>query len=75
MSTVDDLLRELAGPLCRCGRPKRTRETFCASCYHRLPTHLRRALYQRIGQGYEEAYEAAIDYLDNPRGVNGGSPR
>jgi hypothetical protein len=66
MSTVDvsDLLRELRGTTCRCGATKRTRETFCRGCYHRLAPPQRRALYRPIGEGYEEAYRDAVASLD-----------
>lgn len=58
------LLRELAGTTCRCGRIKRSGETFCRSCYHQLLPSLRSNLYSRIGAGYVEAYAAAVLNLD-----------
>jgi hypothetical protein len=60
---TETLVRELAGPVCRCGRPKSARRTFCSRCYYRLPPQLRSALYRRIGEGYEEAYAAAVAAL------------
>jgi hypothetical protein len=60
---VHDLVRELAGTTCRCGRAKKARMTLCAHCYHLLPPPLRSALYRRIGEGYEEAVEAAVTAL------------
>ena len=58
------LLKELIGERCRCGRAKRSRETFCGRCYFLLPKAIRSALYRRIGEGYEQAYSAAIAHLD-----------
>jgi hypothetical protein len=63
MTDVADLLRELAGTTCRCGRPKRGRQTFCLDCYVRLTPPRRRALYSLIGEGYEEAYADAVASL------------
>jgi len=62
-----DLLKELAGSACRCGRVKRPRQTFCSRCFQRLPPALKRALYRRIGEGYEAAYQAAVASLDGAR--------
>lgn len=57
------LMRELAGNICHCGKPKVPRQTFCRSCYYRLPAAMRAALYRRMGEGYEEAYAAAVTLL------------
>jgi hypothetical protein len=65
MIDIADLMRELAGTTCRCGRPKRRRETFCRDCYYRLGPPQRRALYALVGEGYEEAYEAAVASLSS----------
>lgn len=62
------LVHELAGTRCRCGKTKRGGETFCRSCYYRLPPPYRRALYALLGDGYEEAYAAAVGVLDAPAG-------
>jgi hypothetical protein len=60
------LIRELFGTTCRCGKPKGSRMTFCGRCYHRLPPPARSALYRRVGEGYEEAYDAAVAILEPP---------
>ena len=65
--TIADLMRGLAGTVCRCGRPKAKRETFCKTCYFALPPPMRTALYRNIGAGYEEAYTAAAVALDEAR--------
>lgn len=64
---TETLLHELAGTTCHCGREKRARETFCRGCYYALPAPYRRALYSRIGEGYEEAYAAAVEVLEATR--------
>ena len=43
-----------------CGDRKQSRKSFCGGCYHQLPKHLAKALYCRIGQGYELAFEQAL---------------
>ncbi len=63
MTEMTDLLNELIGEVCVCGRGKRPRETFCRGCYYSLPTRMRKDLYKRMGQGYEEARRAAVKCL------------
>jgi hypothetical protein len=53
--------------ICHCDRRKKKRMSFCATCYHRLPREMKGALYQRAGQGYEEAYDAAVKYLEGEK--------
>lgn len=60
---VIELVRELCGTKCQCGSNKRSGELFCRSCYHSLPYDMKRALYRRLGNGYEEAYDAAVRTL------------
>lgn len=60
---MTDIIAELQGTVCRCGRHKRSGETFCSRCYFRLPPPLRSPLYRRVGDGYDEAYSAAVAYL------------
>lgn len=56
---AEDLVRELAGDVCFCGARKTPRQTFCRRHYFALTPMMRAALYNRMGQGYEEAYGAA----------------
>lgn len=58
-----ELVRELAGNRCQCGARKIERQSFCERCYFKLPKGMRLALYGLIGQGYEEAYQAAISRI------------
>lgn len=62
-SSSHDLIAELKGTLCRCGQQKLNGNTFCKSCYFGLPPKLRRALYNRVGEGYEKAYAEACEFL------------
>jgi hypothetical protein len=57
------LLEELMATKCRCRAAKLRNQTFCRLCYLRLPRALQRDLYKRLGDGYEEAYHAAVDHL------------
>lgn len=59
-----DLIDELLGNQCRCGSKKKTRQTFCRACYFKLPGRVRASLYNRVGEGYEEAYANAVEFLD-----------
>jgi hypothetical protein len=54
----------LAVTLCRCDRRTKKGMSFCPHCYHRLPLEMKRNLYQKAGQGYEEPYDAAVKYLE-----------
>lgn len=56
-------LYDLKQTSCRCGAGKAPLRTFCRECYYSLPEPIRKALYKRIGQGYEGAYSEALKYL------------
>ena len=55
--------RELVSEECQCGRTKKRGMSFCYTCWKLLPRDIQRALYARIGNGYEEAYEEAVQCL------------
>lgn len=59
------IVAELRGERCRCGSPKEARRTFCLKCYCQLPPVMKRSLYKLLGEGYLEAYAAAVGYLDD----------
>lgn len=59
-----ELIRELAGPLCFCKRVKTPSQTFCKWHYFALPSEMKKALYKRVGEGYEEAYAAAKEFFE-----------
>lgn len=58
-------LDELKSDECQCGRPKRPRNSLCFRCYKDLPEDMKKDLWQPIGAGYEEAYDAAVHYLNS----------
>jgi predicted amidophosphoribosyltransferase len=61
MPTPLELVRSLNSTLCpSCGRAKKASKTLCGGCYFTLPQDLRDALYCRLGEGYEEAVDAAL---------------
>lgn len=58
------LLQSIQGDTCpACGKFKDSGKTVCRRCYFDLPSALRNALYDRIGKGYEEAFENAMSHL------------
>lgn len=57
------LVRELEGKKCFCGARKAPMQTFCSSDYFALPKDIRNALYNRIGEGYEQAYAEARKFF------------
>ncbi len=61
------LLEELKGTSCLCGGTKQPRSSVCFGCWGKLPRKIQRGLYQRIGQGYEEAYAAAKNHLESAK--------
>ena len=56
--------QEITNNECYCGHAKKKGYSFCFHCYHRLPDDMRTDLWQKIGHGYEEAYEEAIKFLE-----------
>lgn len=58
------LIKSLQSTLCPgCGGHKESAQTFCRRCYFMLDGSLRSHLYDRVGQGYEEAVGAALKSL------------
>lgn len=56
-------VKELKSETCYCGAKKASMQTFCRAEYSALPRKMRSAIYNRIGDGYEEAYQEARKYL------------
>jgi hypothetical protein len=48
---------------CLCERQKKAGFSFCYRCYKALPKDMQRALYQRMRDGYEEAFDEACQWL------------
>ncbi len=46
-----------------CQGHKQPSQTMCRRDYHRLPAATKRALYDRVGEGYEEAVAQAMAVL------------
>lgn len=56
-------LNALKSEECLCGRAKKPNNSFCFRCYKALPADMQKALYRRMGDGYEEAVDDACGYL------------
>lgn len=63
MSNQRRLRDEFNGNKCRCGSEKRAYVTFCGKCFYALPHNIRIMLRRKLGEGYEEAYESAVQFL------------
>jgi hypothetical protein len=57
---------------CWCGGHKKVTQSVCSRCWWKLDSEQRDSLYQRIGKGFEEAYEAAIEFLRRTAARAGG---
>ena len=58
------LIESLISEVCpACGKPKVARQTFCRKCYYTLSADQRKALYNRVGEGYEAAMVDAFNTL------------
>ena len=56
-------MNDLRSEKCRCGRAKEIKKPLCKDCYFGLPGALRKALYCRLGAGFERAYTQALEFL------------
>jgi hypothetical protein len=56
--------KELKSDQCQCGRTKKPGRSLCFPCFRDLPVEMQEDLYKKIGSGYEEAYEAAVKWLE-----------
>jgi len=63
-STVGFYADALTSTECQCGKSKKPRYSLCYTCYKSLPKDMQRALWQKMGQGYEQAYDAAVNWLE-----------
>lgn len=62
--TEREIFNSFISTVCQCGKPKKSRMSHCRACYHALPPEAKKALYQRFGQGYEEAYRKSLEILN-----------
>lgn len=51
----------LTCPVCKNEKPKNS--AFCKNCYFMLPREMQRALWKRMGQGYELAVDNALQWF------------
>lgn len=56
-------LEQFKSEECLCGRTKKPRFSFCYRCYKALPGDMQKDLYQPFGNGYEEAFDEACQFL------------
>lgn len=61
--TLQEIFEAFKSQTCQCGKPKVAHQSFCRACYYSLPRTMQHALYNRFGEGYEEAYEQACQHL------------
>jgi len=54
------LIAALRSQTCACGGRKKSRQSFCVSCYYQIPASTRRGLHCAIGHGYESSYDVAL---------------
>lgn len=68
MSPRELMIESLGSSVCpACNGAKTPRMTFCRKDYYALPKDMRQAmrqaLYHRFGNGYEQAFHAALTFL------------
>lgn len=59
--TAVESLRSTICP--HCGKLKKVGQTLCYRAYIKLPQAMKGALYDRLGEGYEQAVAEALNYL------------
>ena len=61
MISAEQAIREKHSATCApCMQPKVKGAYFCGRCWTVLPSHMREAMNQKIGMGYERAYDEAV---------------
>ena len=61
---VNFYFKELRSDECWCGNSKKPGYSFCYLDYGKLPKELKFGLWSKIGEGYEQAYDVAVKYLE-----------
>ena len=59
------ILKYFLGTECLCGKNKKKYTAFCYGDFKALPRDLQRKLRKRFGQGFEEAVNEAVIYLQS----------
>lgn len=62
------MVKERESDECRCGRRKKPGNAFCYWCTDELPFNMRRELEKPVGDGFEAAFEEAVNYF-NGQGI------
>ena len=65
LNEINFLFYEFNSNQCYCGNKKKPKTTFCYPCYSLLPKDMQWALFKKLGDGYEEAYDQAVKYLES----------
>jgi len=65
MGDIKFYIKELNSDECQCGKPKKPGRSLCYKCYSSLPRDMQRDLYRSMWDGYGEALDAAIHYLNS----------
>ena len=55
----------LTGEECQCGNYKKRKMALCYNCWQKLPEHMQKDVYKRIHSGFEEAYDEAVEWLND----------
>jgi hypothetical protein len=59
-----EIVKSLRSGSCEgCGGFKRPGFSHCSKCYYKLSVQIRKRLYLRVGNGYEEAFEESLKVL------------
>ncbi len=62
--TLRDCAQILESNRCpACQRPKVANTAFCTRCYFSLPQPVRTKVWRKFGEGFEEAYDKALEML------------
>ena len=64
MISGKEALKMLVSTTCRCGISKKKMQVFCNTCYFKLPEKMRRNLYKKVGDGFKEAVNDAVEYME-----------
>jgi len=65
MNDIKFYIKELKSDECQCGSSKKPGRSLCYTCYSSLPKDMQRDLYLSMRDGYEEALNAAVHYLNS----------
>lgn len=56
-------IRILSDKSCQCRREKKVGIAFCFTCWRSLSLGAQKAVYRKLGNGFEQAYETALKEL------------